>query len=102
LKHVIDEFLAFLTKLLEIWGPQQNPQIQLIKSEPHGEEHIFSFITQEYVVTGEDRMTQGKATEESGVRKVAEKTQTFDAKKEKQMFEERREFREDQGSSSNK
>jgi hypothetical protein len=46
-------------------------------------------------------MIQGKATEESGVRKVVEKTQTFDAKKEKQMFEEeRREFRGDQGSSS--
>jgi hypothetical protein len=28
-------------------------------------------------------MTQGKTTKESGVRKVAEKTQIFDAKKEK-------------------
>jgi hypothetical protein len=46
-------------------------------------------------------MTQGKTTEESGVRKAAEKTQTFDAKKEKQIFEEaRKEFRGDQGSSS--
>jgi hypothetical protein len=35
-------------------------------------------------------MTQGKTTKESGVRKVVEKTQTFDAKKEKQMFEEAR------------
>jgi hypothetical protein len=46
-------------------------------------------------------MTQGNATEESGVGKAAEKTQTFDAKKEKQTFEEEiREFRGDQGSSS--
>jgi hypothetical protein len=46
-------------------------------------------------------MTQGKTTEESGVKKVAEKTQTFDAKKEKKMFEEaRKEFMGDQGSSS--
>ena len=46
-------------------------------------------------------MIQGKTTEESGVRKAAEKTQTFDGKKEKQMFEEaRRELRGDQGSSS--
>jgi hypothetical protein len=46
-------------------------------------------------------MTRGKATEESRVRKVTKKTQNFDAKKEKKMFEEeRREFRGDQGSSS--
>jgi hypothetical protein len=39
-------------------------------------------------------MTQGKTTEELGVRKAAEKTQNFDARKEKQMFEEaRKEFR---------
>jgi hypothetical protein len=46
-------------------------------------------------------MTEGKTTEGSGIRKVVEKKQSFDAKKEKQMFEEaRREFRGDQGSSS--
>ena len=46
-------------------------------------------------------MTQGKTTKESGVGKAAEKTQTFDAKKEKQVFEEaRKEFRRDQASSS--
>jgi hypothetical protein len=46
-------------------------------------------------------MTQGKTIEESGIRKAAEKTQNFDAKKEKQMFEEaRRELWGDQGSSS--
>jgi hypothetical protein len=46
-------------------------------------------------------MAQGNTTEESGIRKAVEKTQNFDAKKEKQMFEEaQREFRGDQGSSS--
>jgi hypothetical protein len=46
-------------------------------------------------------MTQGKTIEETGIRNAVEKTQTFDAKKEKQMFEEeRREFRGDQGSLS--
>jgi hypothetical protein len=46
-------------------------------------------------------VTPGKTTEESGVRKVAEKTQVFDARKEKQTFEEaRKEFGRDQGSSS--
>jgi hypothetical protein len=39
---------------------------------------------------------------DSGVRKEIEKTQTFDAKKESQLFEEaRKEFKGDQGSSSN-
>ena len=46
-------------------------------------------------------MTQGKTTKEPGVRKATEKTQNFDAKEEKKMFEEaRKEFRGDQGSSS--
>jgi CRISPR/Cas system CSM-associated protein Csm2 small subunit len=46
-------------------------------------------------------MTQGKTIEESGIRKAVEKTQTFDGKKQKQMFEEaRRELWGDKGSSS--
>jgi hypothetical protein len=40
-------------------------------------------ITRGGVVTGEDRVTQGKTTKDSGVRKAAEKTQNFDAKKER-------------------
>jgi hypothetical protein len=73
----------------------------LIKEEPHRADPRVIVITRGGIVIGEDRMTQGKTAEESGVRKAAEKTQTFDAKKEKQMFEEaRREFRGDQGSSS--
>ena len=46
-------------------------------------------------------MTQGKTTKDSAVKKATEKTQTFDAKKERQIFEEeRKEFKGDQGSSS--
>jgi hypothetical protein len=46
-------------------------------------------------------MTQGKTTKDSRVQKAIEKTQTFDAKKERQIFEEaRKEFKIDQGSSS--
>jgi hypothetical protein len=44
---------------------------------------------------------QGKTTEESRIRKVVEKTQEFDPRKEKQIFEEeRKEFGRDQASSS--
>jgi hypothetical protein len=44
---------------------------------------------------------QGKAIEELGVRKATEKTQVFDAQKERQIFEKaREEFRRDQGFSS--
>jgi hypothetical protein len=38
-------------------------------------------ITRGGVVTIEDRMTQGKTTEESGVRKAAKKTQTCKERK---------------------
>lgn len=48
-----------------------------------------------------DRLIQGKTAEDSRIRKTAEKTQSFDAKKERKIFEEAiREFKEDQGSSS--
>jgi hypothetical protein len=46
-------------------------------------------------------VTQGNTTEESRVGKVVEKTQEFDPRKEKQIFEEeRKEFRRDHDSSS--
>jgi hypothetical protein len=57
------------------------------------EDPIFDVITRGDTVIGEDRVTPGKTTEESGVRRVTEKTQLFDPRKEKQIFEEaRREF----------
>jgi hypothetical protein len=82
-KHVIEDCPMLLAKLQERRGPQQNPQVQMIYVEPHGEDPRVIVITRGGTVTGEDKMTQGKTTEESGVRKAAEKTQTFDAKKEK-------------------
>jgi hypothetical protein len=76
--------------------------VQRIYVEPRGEEPRVDVITRGGIVTGEDRLTQGKTTKDLGVRKATEKTQTFDAKKERKIFEEaRKEFKEDQGSSSN-
>jgi hypothetical protein len=60
----------------------------LIKDETHGEDPRVIFITRGGIVTGDDKMTQGKTTEDSGIRKVVEKTQTFDENKERQIFEE--------------
>jgi hypothetical protein len=58
-------------------------------------------ITRGGTVTGEDRVTPGKTTDGSGIRKVVEKTQLFDPRKEKHTFEEaRREFVGEQASSS--
>jgi hypothetical protein len=92
---------VLLAKLQERQGPQQNPQVQLIYVEPGKEDPRVAIITRGGVVTEEDRLTQGRITEDLGIRKATEKTQTFDAKKERQIFEEaRNEFREDQGSTS--
>jgi hypothetical protein len=89
-----------LAKLQEKQGPQQNPQIQLIKEEPCGADPRVVVTTQGGVATGQDRVTQGKIAEDSGIRKPVEKTQIFDAKKERKIFEEaRKEFKADQGSS---
>jgi F420-0:gamma-glutamyl ligase len=83
-----------LAKLQEKRGGNQ--QIQLIKEEPHGEDPRVIVITQGGIVTREDRVIQGKTTKESGVRKATEKTQEFDPRKEKQIFEEaRKEFGRD-------
>jgi hypothetical protein len=90
-----------LAKIQERQGPQQNPQIELIKEEPRGANPRVIVITKGGVATGEDRLTQLNITEDSGVRKAIENTQTFDEKKERQIFEEaRQEFKRDQGSSS--
>jgi hypothetical protein len=75
--------------------------VQLIYVEPRGEYPRVLVITRGGSVTEKDKITQGKTTEDSGVGKATEKTQTFDAKKERQIFEEeRKEFKADQGSSS--
>jgi hypothetical protein len=45
-------------------------------------------------------MIQGNITEDSGIRKVVEKTRAFDENKERQIFEEAgKDFKRDQGSS---
>jgi hypothetical protein len=49
-----------------------------------------AIITRGGIVTGEDRLTPGKITEDSRIRKATENTQMFDVKKERQMFEEAR------------
>jgi hypothetical protein len=75
--------------------------VKLIYDEPRGEEPRVTIMTRGGVVTGDDKIIQGKIMEDSGIRKATEKTQIFDAKKERQMFEEaRKEFRGDQGSTS--
>jgi hypothetical protein len=60
-----------------------NQQVKLIIAEPRGADPRFSFITRGGTSTGEDRVTPGKTTEQSGVRKDAVKTQEFDPKREK-------------------
>jgi hypothetical protein len=75
--------------------------VQLIYVEPRREYPRVVVITRRGVVIGEDRLIQGNTTEDSGIRKDAEKTQNFDAKKERHIFEEaRKEFKVDKGSSS--
>jgi hypothetical protein len=100
-EHVIEECPVLLAKLQERRGPQQNPQVQLIYVEPCGTDPRVIVITRGGAATGEDRTIQRKIAEESGIRKAVEKTQAFDARKERQIFEEaRQEFKGDQGSSS--
>jgi hypothetical protein len=85
-----------LAKLQEKQGPQLKPKIQLIKVEPHEEDPRVVVITKGGATTGDDRMAQGKTAKDSGIRKATENTQTFDAKKERKIFEEaRKEFKGD-------
>jgi hypothetical protein len=99
--HVIEDCLVLLAKLQERRGPQKNPQVKMIYVEPCREYPRVVVITRGGTVIREDRLIQGKTTKDSGIRKSTEKTQTFDAKKERQIFEEsRKEFRGDRGSSS--
>jgi hypothetical protein len=73
----------------------------LIYVEPHGEDPRVTVITRGGVATEEDRATQGRTENDHGVRKATENTPTFDAKKERNIFEEeRKEFKEDQAYSS--
>jgi hypothetical protein len=90
---------VLLAKLQEKRGLQQNPQVKLIYVEPCGGDPRVIVITRGGTSIGEDRMTQGNLVEDSGIKKGTEKTQDFNAKKERQIFEEeRQEFKADQGS----
>ena len=74
--------------------------MQLIYVEPCREYPKFDVITRGGTTIEEDIMTQGNIAEDSGIRKATKKTQNFDAKKEREIFEEeRQEFKADQGSS---
>jgi hypothetical protein len=88
-----------LAKLQERRGGNQ--QAQLISAEPHGVDPRVIIITRGGAAIGEERVTPWKIIEELGVRRVVEKTQEFDPKKEKHAFEEaRKEFGRDQDSLS--
>jgi hypothetical protein len=54
---VIEDCPVLLAKLQKRQGTQQNPQVQLIYVEPHGEDPRVFVITREGVVIGEYRMT---------------------------------------------
>jgi ATP-dependent protease Clp ATPase subunit len=66
---------VLLAKLQEKRGG--NRQIQLIKAEPCEVDTKVIVITRGGIFTGQDRVTQGNTTEESGVGKATEKTQTL-------------------------
>jgi hypothetical protein len=70
-----------LAKLQERRGGNQ--QVQLILAKPHGVDPIFVVITRGGTAIGDDIVTPGKTTEESKVRRAAEKTQEFEPRKEK-------------------
>jgi hypothetical protein len=57
--------------------------VQLIYTKPHGADPRVVVISRGGIVTGEDRVIQGKTIEDSGVIKAMEKTQNFHAKKER-------------------
>jgi hypothetical protein len=62
----------------------------LISAEPCGEDPRVIVITRGGIVTGEDRVTPRKTIEGSVIRRVVEKAQLFDPRKERHTFEEAR------------
>jgi hypothetical protein len=93
-EHVIEYCPVLLAKLQERRGGNQ--QVQIITAKPQRAYPKVVVITRGDVATGEETVTPGKTTKQSGVRKDAEKTQEFDPKREKTTFEEaRKEFMRD-------
>jgi hypothetical protein len=72
---------VLLAKIQERRGPQQNLQVKLIYDEPYGEYPRVIVFIRGGIFMGEEILAQGKTTEDLGVRKDIEKTQTFDTKK---------------------
>jgi hypothetical protein len=70
-EHVIEDCPALLAKLQERRGGNQ--QVQLISAKPRGVDPRVVVITRGGASIGEDRVTPGNITEESRVRKAAEK-----------------------------
>jgi hypothetical protein len=77
-----------LAKLQERQGGNQ--KVQLISVEPRSDDHIAIVITRGGVSIGEDRPTQGKIAEGSGIKIATEKAQLFDPRRERHTFEEAR------------
>jgi hypothetical protein len=75
--------------------------VKPIYVEPCGIDPRVFFITRGGIFIGEDRTIQRNIAEESGIKKDVEKTQDFNARKERQIFKEARsDFNGNQGSSS--
>jgi hypothetical protein len=62
--------------------------VQLILVEPHGVDPRVIVITRGYFSIGEDMVTPENTIEGSGIRRATKKTQLFDRRKEKNIFEE--------------
>jgi hypothetical protein len=89
--HVIEVCPVLLAKVQERRGGNQ--QVQLISAKPCDEKPGVDVITRGGAITREDRVTPGKTTDGSRIRRASKKTPLFDPRKENHTFEEaRREF----------
>jgi hypothetical protein len=86
--HVIKYCPVLLAKLQERRGGYQ--KVQLISTEPRGEDPRVIVITRGGTLTGEDMVTPGKIAEGSGIRRAVVNTQLFDPRRERHTFEEGR------------
>jgi hypothetical protein len=86
--HLIEYCSLLLAKLQERRGGNQ--QVQLISVEPRREDPRVVVITRGGIAIGEYRVTPGKTTDGSRIRRVVAKAQLFDPRRKKQTFEEAR------------
>jgi hypothetical protein len=78
---VIKDCPTLLDKLQERQGGTQ--KVQLISSDPHGEDPRVVVITRGGAATGEDRVTPENTTKGSRIKRATKKTQLFDPREEK-------------------